>query len=213
MLVVSGCRREPPENPYSPNGEYFEQLDAAGERVLLLGPDGERALKLRKRLSHYKVYGPDMQPLGSVSWEPSTTVRSQPRQEGLELEPLGGDRSVSVVERAKDVYELPGVARLERTTRGWAIFAPDGAMMGSLERVEDGWKLAPSYDGGGEPLEVEERDDARILVRGEQELLRVRGGKLGDLELLMQGLETLSPLERTLLGAWFQSRDGDATPD
>ena len=211
-LVTSGCRREPPENPYAPNGEYFEKLDSAGERVLVVDAEQTPAIKLRKRLSHYKVYDTDMQPLGRVTWEPSLESRSTPRQQGLAMERLGADEQVSVVKRADDVFELSGAARLERTTRGWAIYASDGEMMGSLERTDAGWKLAPTYDGAGEPLRVTQREGASVLVRGDDELLRVEGGALGELELLMQGLPGLDPLERTLLGAWFQSRlSGEST--
>lgn len=211
-VVTTGCRRDLPENPYAPNGEYFDKLDSAGERVLLVDADRDRTMKLRKRLSHYKVYDADMQPLGRVTWEPSTESRAEPRQDGLAMERLGADERVAVVERAEDVFELSGAARLERTTRGWAIYASDGGMMGSLERTEEGWELAPSYDGAGQPLRVSQREDGAVLMRGDEQLLRVEGGALGELELLMQGLSGLDPLERTLLGAWFQSRlDGEPT--
>ncbi|MGM0556545.1 MAG: hypothetical protein ACQEVA_09235 [Myxococcota bacterium] len=203
-LVLSGCRREPPENPYAPNGEYFDRLDAAGQRILVVGPDDQAHLKLRKRLSHYKVYDSDMQPIGRISWEPSSEVRSRPRREGLRLERIGGDGSRSIEKSSEDVYELAGAARLERTNRGWAIFAAGGDVLGSLERNDDRWELARTYDGD-ERLRVVERDGNTVLLRGEEVLRRVTRGELGELELLMQGLTALGPLERTLIGAWFES--------
>jgi hypothetical protein len=205
-LVLSGCRRDPPENPYAPNGEYFEKLDSAGQRILVVGPDDASQLKLRKRLSHYKVYDADMQPIGRISWEPSSEVRARPRQEGLQLEPLGSGNARSIERNSGDVYELSGAARLERTNRGWAIFSANGDMLGSLERTDTGWELASTFDGE-DRLRVVERDGVSVLLRGDDVLRRVTRGELGELELLMQGLTTLDPLERTLVGAWFESRE------
>lgn len=211
-LVISGCRRDPPENPYAPNGEYFEKLDAAGQRVIVVGGDGERRFKLRKRLSNYKVYDAEMQPLGRISWEPSSDARKRPRQQELHMRRLGADQNVRIEKRADDVYELPGVARMERTNRGWAIFSSSGDVMGSLERSGDSWELARTYDGE-ERLRVLERDGDSVLVRGDETQMRVSRGELGRLELLMQGLSELDPLQRALMGAWFESRMSGETGD
>lgn len=208
-FVISGCRRETPENPYSPSGEYFEKLDSSGKRVLLVGPDDEERLKIRKRLSHYKVYDSDMRPLGRVNWEPSADLDERPRREDLSMRRLGDEQSTSVKQRDDAVYELPGSARLERTNRGWAIFSTDGEMLGSLEPSESGWRLVASYDDP-EHLRVSRREGASVLLRGDEIVLRVEGGELPELVLLMQALTQLDPLERTLIGAWFVSREADS---
>lgn len=203
-MLLAGCHREPPPPLYVPGGAFFERLDATGKRVMLEGPEGEVLGKLRLRESHQKIYDEGMRPVGRVQWSMGDGGVG-PRREGLSMRRVGEREGQVVRERGEDVFEVEGVARFERTHRGWAIFDVEGGLLGAMEAGEDGWRFVRRF-GDGQGDSSVRREGGRVeVLRGDEVLLVVRGAAPGDAQLLMQGVSELTLLERHFVGAWFDA--------
>ena len=210
--VMAGCQRDRQENRYRPGGAFYDLLDASGDRVLLVDENGRPKLKLRKRLTGYKVYDAELSPVGEVEWKVPTNGEKRPDLETLTVDALGDEQPRRLQRPQENVYELDGAFRIERTDPGWAVFDPQGGLLGSFEKIDASWVLKPNY-GGSQAIRVD-RSGRRVVVRDSEPILEMQAPSesLSDAELLAQSFETLDPLERTLLGVWlrFQDESGDS---
>lgn len=202
-LVLPGCRDDEPDSPvYGPGGQV-RQLDAAGERVLLVGPEAEPVVKLRKRTDRYKVYGPKLAPLGYVRWEEDAAEADGDARALVSVRPIDGANPASIRRSAPGTYELANRLRIERTGQGWAVSEADGDFAGVFElRDDQTWALR--RDRNDEAFWTAERVDGKWSVRKDGETtITTQVGELSGLEVLAFQLEDLDVLERAAVAAWM----------
>lgn len=208
------------ENRDRPGGPFYRMLDGTGDQVRVVDADGDSVAKLRDRNDSYKVYDADLSPAGYVQWSAQAAKAPDAGTDAIAIQLLGLSRDDSrPIERRDDgVWELAERFRVERTGKGWAVFAGDASLLGRFTRDDDRWTLTRETDGP-EQLSVESGGSSLSVQDADGELLwRTTVGRVAEPVLLALALEELAPLERVAVGTLIEQldrrqRDADGADD
>lgn len=187
IVALAGCRRSYDRDPGPP---LSEKLASSGTRVMINDIDGAPLLKVRRLRNHrIRLYDESMLRLGVVHYAVENEVV---------YEEPGGQRVVLMVEDP-DVIEVEGRFRLERVSRGWALFDRRNELIGYLDHEEGEWTLRSTYSTPkAEWLARPAKDGAKLYRHGE-EFAQMRDRELGAGVLLVMSIEQLSVSSRGLL--------------
>jgi hypothetical protein len=205
---LAGCDRGGESSGPIRGPSGYQPFDAAGDRVLVRGSDGEVDLKIRRRQRGYKVYGADLIAQGFV-YEPDWTSSNEQGDGGAEgsavrVRPMEASAPETIGRGASGGWGLGERFRVEQTGRGLAVFGAEADWLGRFEHDADrGWRLVRGSDR--ERVWSVERDgpSLRLVSDGEVKLTVDETDMPGEV-LLALGLEELSPLERVALGVWLR---------
>lgn len=192
LLLATGCLREPPQpERFSPGEPLYERLTTRGKRTIITGPDGP-VLKTRTRPHSTKIFDHKMRPLGTIA---------PTKDDQIQLRPLTGPpRITRWID--DDVAELPQGWRLERATKGFDIFLPDGTLIGLLRRQNDAWILRPHYRSQTSLTTRHHNGQIQLIDHADHTSL-VAPTRHGPIPLLITSLDDLPLLDRAALAIWL----------
>lgn len=190
VAMLFGCEREERKNVYKPGGEFVQRLDARGRRHLVHDGEGATLAKLRMRGEQIKVYGSEMNALGTVGWTDDKLIVTR-----------RGEKPTAFTER-DGADELAGRLRVESVERGWVVFDGATRRLGYFEWLDDG-RLALRDDYSAAPRLFAEPDAAEARTPARRAALVVTPPYPAAVVLPFALEADLDALERVALGLWL----------